>query len=276
MSSVKELIEKFKVYTTQLSTTFKHEEKPEKALRIMSFNVQLWSDCDKNNNINKVFDTIEIVNPDIICFQEALLGRCVTLNILQRNLKKAGYLYFELCNNYGINIIASKYEIASSSILRLNSTVKINRYAMCCSFIINNKKIKIVTTHLDLYDETEEVRLKQIKQIIEEYGTDVILVGDFNSLQRSDYSNEYWNDIVNDDKKRDVTSQTKVTDYLDSVGMVDSYTKLNKNLPVISVWSMRRVDYIFMDKNTKYNVINCFIFPSLASDHMPIVADIVI
>ncbi len=158
--------------------------------------------------------------------------------------------------------------------VKLHQSARVNRYSLYCNIKINNKDIDIVTTHLDVFDETEETRLKQIQEIIDKYGNDIILLGDFNSLQKRDYSEDYWDKITNDDKIRSVISQTKVTDYLKSIKMKDCYTKLHKNEPIISVWSMRRVDYIFMNKKTKYDVINCFIYPSLASDHLPLVVDI--
>lgn len=275
MTSKKTLISQFKSHILNMIQKFKPKDKKKDTIRIATFNIQMWMDCDKNNNTNQVFETIEKINADVICLQEVLSYKNkLSVEMLEKNLKNLGYKYHKMCTSIGINIIASKYEITKSSVLKLHKSPRVNRYALYCNINVNNKNIDIVTTHLDVFDESEEIRLKQITEIIDKYGNEIILLGDFNSLQKCDYTEEYWNKIINDDKKRNVISQTRVSDYLNSVDMVDCYTKINPDEQVISVWSMRRVDYIFMNKKTKYKILDCFLYPSLASDHLPMVVDI--
>lgn len=94
---------------------------------------------------------------------------------------------------------------------------------------LNDKlRIGIFCTHLDHL--SEDVRFEQLKSIeasinqfyCNETGKLFILAGDFNSLKRSDYSEQQWQHIQ---KKRATVGleppQSTVTDYLITQGMLD-------------------------------------------------------
>jgi len=144
--------------------------------------------------------------------------------------------------------------------------MKVNRYAILCRIVLNDKSIDIVLTHLDVYDETEKTRTEQIMKILEKTDNDIIM-GDFNSLRKDDYTDDEINKIIECNKNRDINTVFYVTE---SMALNDFVTdKIN-----MSVWSMRRVDYIYINKNSPYEIINTFTIPTLISDHFPVVSDI--
>jgi endonuclease/exonuclease/phosphatase family metal-dependent hydrolase len=78
----------------------------------------------------------------------------------------------------------------------------------------NNAFLRLLATHLDVYDETEETRTKQMDKLIsiskdrlsKNPGELQIILGDFNALRRSDYTGERWRFLEQHDSRRRVHS----------------------------------------------------------------------
>jgi endonuclease/exonuclease/phosphatase (EEP) superfamily protein YafD len=105
-----------------------------------------------------------------------------------------------------------------------------------------------------------------------QFDKNIILCGDLNSLRRSDYNNEEWQYIVENDKKRNIETIEDVVNIIEHNKFIDSFNYIESQLKV-SVWSNRRVDYIF-GKNI--NFLSCNVCKSHSSDHYPIYADFMI
>ena len=103
---------------------------------------------------------------------------------------------------------------------------------------------------------------------------DVIIMGDFNSLKKDDYTEEEWSHIINSNQKRYIKTMTLVTDLMNENGYTDSFKWTKRGRENVSVWSMKRVDYIYFSKNYPHKVLNSFTIPTLISDHLPVVCDI--
>lgn len=99
-------------------------------------------------------------------------------------------------------------------------------------------------------------------------------MGDLNCLRRNDYNNEKYNIIVELDKQRNIETKTLVTDLIESREFIDSFVKIDKIPPTISVWSCRRIDYVYLGILFPYQVVNSVTVSSSASDHLPIYIDI--
>ncbi len=181
-----------------------------------------------------------------------------------------------MCNpKYGVNVLASKFKILSHSILSLSKDpIKMqSRYALHTDVLINKKKISIVLTHLDIYDETENTRHKQICEILNKWDEIDIIMGDLNSLRKDDYTQDEWSVIKNDDKKRCVIMKHKVTSEIEKK-FTDSFILLDSLPPKVSVWSNRRVDYIYVNNKFDNKLVGSYMYPTLVSDHYPIYIDI--
>lgn len=274
MSSRSQLQENFKNYTIKNTRSF--EDKKDK-IRIMTFNVHDWKDYLNINSINKIFQIITYSNSDVVGINEGFYFSNDTKNKLKEYSKNMGYNYFLECNSkYGINLLLSKHKIESHEIINLGKDPinKTTRYAIKATIQVNNKNINILLAHLDVWDESEETRLKQIKQILSDIDSSYLLLGDFNSLRLKDYSKIEWDVLKNDSELRNITIQHKVTDLIEKHKFVDSFEKINKVSPNVSVWSMRRVDYVYVGNNFPFTITNSNVFPTLVSDHYPIYIDI--
>lgn len=244
------------------------------SIRLLTFNVHMWKDYNNKLKYQEILDLIKNSNADVIGLQEAMLFDKKILERYKQDFEDIGYPYRVICNErYGINMLFSKYKIIKHKIINLGKDAikSVPRYAIIAQLELD-EVIQLVVTHLDVFDETEETRLNQIKKIINNIDDmQTIIMGDFNSLRLKDYSEEEWHNIVMHDKKRDVIPMTKVTDCLKENKFKDGSYKLNKiNM---SVWSMRRVDYIYV-KKLKYKIINYETYPTLISDHYPVYMDI--
>lgn len=246
--------------------------------RIAIWNVHLWKDYLNRNNFDEIINVIKNINADVIGLVEAVFFKKGINKVdFIGKVNEIGYKYIHMCNSiYGINIIISKYKMTNVKILSLTKDPVRNqsRYALLGNVNINNKIIPIVCTHLDVYDSTEECRLHQIKDIIKSTGDDYIIIGDFNSLNKSDYSENEWKIIESADKLINNETHHKVTDYLKANKFYDSFTKSKDIVPKVTVWTLRRVDYMWIGKNFAHKIKKCFVYPTLSSDHFPVIMDI--
>lgn len=265
----------FKLY--EKYTNENNHEFPNKKnnIRIMTFNIHMWKNCRNNLTYHEILKVIQDSNADIVGLQEIMLYNKTIKNTYLEKMKEIGYTYHVICNNTGVNAVFSKYAILYSDVIKLvrDPVANIPRYATHCKIQINNKDLDIVVTHLDVFDESEETRLTQIKHILNNTPTNSIIMGDFNCARKEDYTSEEWEDILKRDKKRNVDTKTNVSDYLKSNSFVD-ISEIVKNKMDMSVWSMRRVDYIYVPIDFKYKISKYETYPSLVSDHYPVYVDI--
>jgi endonuclease/exonuclease/phosphatase family metal-dependent hydrolase len=252
-------------------------EKQVNGVRILTFNVHMWKDYNNKNKYSEILDVIEESGADIVGLQEALLfDKNISLKF-KKDFEKLGYTYQVVCNEkHGINMLFSKREILSTQIIKLkvDPIRKQSRYAILANIKLSNSKtINLVVTHLDVYDESEQTRLDQIKQILDTIPTNSIIMGDLNSLRFKDYNEDEWNKIVMHDRKRGVESKTLLTEYLESNGFIEGAEFCNK-ITNMTVWAMRRVDYIYVHKTFEHTIIGYNTYPTLTSDHYPVYVDL--
>lgn len=258
---------------------FADEVSPKKSntLRISTYNVHDFTDRARKNTFDMIIKNIKLINPDILILEEVYLFRKNSANItkLIDHMKKIGLIYHSF-GSTEINAVFSRYEFKSDEIDLGKDTIKrVNRYAQICNF--EELQLVVVGTHLDVFDETGTIRKNQIIKILnrikietKDNNESVIIAGDFNSLRRDDYADTEWKYLTDNDKLRKVKTIEDVVPIIEKNGYVDSFAMCDKTI-VNSVWSGRRVDYIY-----GYDVIfsDSNIFRNTASDHYPIYADI--
>ena len=153
------------------------------------------------------------------------------------------------------------------------------RYLLSCKSKIKNKTVHLLNTHLDVFDLTENLRYQQTKKILNYINklpkNDIILLGgDFNSIDKEDYSDSFYKNIVSQHPKH-VPKNMRVIKTLKH-SMYD--VKILHNIPImrsvkneITVWAMRRVDYFFINKKIP---VYFYVHTNSASDHYLIYCDI--
>lgn len=270
----KKLCEMFTKYTTEHKHDF--EEKQKNMIRIMTFNVHLWKNIYNKDSTIEILDLLEKSNADIIFLEEALFFKNDFKEKIFKKCNDIGYKYIIAASKqFGINLLLSKYPIIEHSIIILEKSNIDNhyRYAIKAHISINNKILKIVGTHLDVCDETESVRMRQIKKIVNQTDDEFLILGDLNSLRKYDYNKEHLKFITESNELRNVKTLYLVTDFLESCYFKDSFTFMN-DYPMISVWSCRRVDYIYVGNGFNHKIKFSNIYPTLVSDHYPVYCDI--
>ena len=85
---------------------------------------------------------------------------------------------------------------------------------------IGNRIFNILNTHLDAFDNSELSRLKQLNIIINQlskinHNENIILAGDFNSLKLKDYTQDYFNYLLQPPKYIPPLKNIKVIDTIE-------------------------------------------------------------
>lgn len=277
MLSKKNLQKLFKIHTATVQKEKQNFPKKEGKIRIMTFNVHNWQNYEGVNSMDSIFCVIFNSGADVVGINEGLYFGKTTKNKVYEYATLLGYKYIiESNRTYGINLLLSKYPVISHKLIPLGKDpiCNENRYAIKATICVENTNINILLTHLDVWDETEETRLNQTKIIFREIDSSYILMGDLNSLRKADYDKEEWKTMTEESIFRQIEIQHKVTKFIENNKFIDCFIKINKICPKVSVWSMRRVDYIYIGNNFPHNLLNCDIFPTIASDHYPIFIDI--
>lgn len=226
-----------------------------KNIRISSYNVHEWTDCFINTNYINIIKNILDTNSDIVCLQESPMNTRI-IKILRKyypNIYYSNYL-----------AILSKYKILETKkhTLGRDNIFFIQRYCLYSKISYNNKIIHIFNAHLDVYDNTEKTRYEQIKIILNQinkikihFPNDlIILCGDFNSLKRADYSDKYFTDVILDKPKYLPNKFLVIPEIEKNLYDCKSLDKEYKNkTDLITVWTLRKVDYIFINKKINLN-----------------------
>ena len=227
--------------------TIKKRKKKKKLFTIMSFNIKSCSLC----SYNEFSDYIIKKNPDIICLQEVIYDEN-TGNIL-KNLSKYCYYYKFLKtvnkrngSQYGIAII-SKYPFTNYKQSYYDKYAeKRGNQSITVSF--QNKKIKIVNTHLDYKLYTDY----QLQKLFEKYCTENTDNKNIINILCGDFNDSPYNSVIQK--------------YL------HNYHKIDNKPTYVTKRTQMKLDYILVSNNAqkcKYTIDNTDI-----SDHYPIFCNI--
>jgi endonuclease/exonuclease/phosphatase family metal-dependent hydrolase len=247
-------------------------------LRIMTYNVHGFKTKNFKKSFDQIIGIIGQIDPDVLALEEVYIYRpnetCTQQQL--RQMLKQHKLHHGIFSRCGINAVFSKFPFDCSEIdLGKDYVKKIPRNALVCTF----PNLIVVGTHLDVFDESGSLRKQQIKKILDRLRSDdldvlenkqIVITGDFNSLRRSDYTDMEWEELARIDHKRGVTTIVDAVHVLEKSGFKDSFDSCGTSIKV-SVWSNRRVDYIF-GKNVRFSQTSEH--RVTLSDHYPVYADI--
>ena len=263
------------------------QDKPESVIRLATYNVHYWSKPHRHapssiDEYRSIMNVIKEIKADILVLEEVSTA-LVSDEDIEKDLKSLGFQYSYFCEASIIlggsfrNYIVSRYPFVNKQVIKLEKNVE----GRCAVFVTiqlpKNKKITIIGTHLDVYDETEQVRSRQIKEILQFVNSlkveNIIITGDFNSLRRKDYEDAEWKRIETQEQARNVTAVSLVTDILESAGWKTSFEILNTIPPKSTVWPGRTVDHIYLKSNWSYNILGSYVYHDPNSDHIPVLMD---
>jgi len=265
-------------------------------LRVCSFNVHYWLSPDnKIFNLQNMLRDISAIDADVLCLQEAVLpldmkeGTAITskdqwnYDDIIREFIDLGYKDALHCatdnqahageNSFFGNAIFSKYPIIKKYSQNIKKYIQSRCFLACKIDIPKEGIVTVVNTHLDVFDDSENVRYQEIKELMSEVqngefkSDNVIICGDFNSLRRNDYNDKEWKWLSNNNQGHPL--HTKVTDFMEESGFDEVF---GDNFLKYSVWTARRVDYIWYNLSN-FAVDRGNVYYTSDSDHFPIIAD---
>lgn len=222
-------------------------------LKLVSINT--WKcDGDYHRRMDILTEQLKEIAPDIICCQEAFQshdGITDTLKRLSHTLNMSS-CFAPLRNKTrqfsgrptpsasGLGIL-SKFDFSSAQLLAFPDHPKDrDRAAQLATFIIGDKKILLVNTHLTHLKNKSDLRLNQVKTLINEItaynGIDLTLIcGDFNAIPES-----------SEIQYATTHSQTQFLDMLDCFSNAENLDTCPAYLPEqIPPFPPKRIDYIF-------------------------------
>jgi len=308
------------IYSGPLSYIKKHDvERPARSspgdtLKIMTYNIGYLSGMTNNlplertyslfeNNLYRVIDVINHLNPDFIGFQEIDISSSRSYNVNQPDsiAKHCGYSYADISINWDKRYVAFPYWPPSAHFGKMLSAQAIlSRYPIKSSeriafdkpqnnpFFYNafyidrlaeiaviktggGKELVIINVHLEAFDR--DTRIKQagcLLSIYRKFAGDypVLLIGDFNAVPGDEEP------TINYFLQEPNVGEAMLDKYLDTVHRVSTrnirdsstYTSTSEN-PAI------KIDYIFYNKD-RLRLINAFVVreAKTSSDHLPVMA----
>jgi endonuclease/exonuclease/phosphatase family metal-dependent hydrolase len=138
----------------------------------MTWNVDSLSSCF-TKRYDKITETINNEQPDIIAFQEANI-------IFSKELEKKEYNEYYKSSYCGALKTLSKYPIIYQECY-VGITLQF-RPVLITDILVNHANIRVINVHLDSFSYSQKIRIRQLKKLnerIEGY-KNIIYMGDFN------------------------------------------------------------------------------------------------
>lgn len=254
------------------------KNKDSDALRICSYNVHFFRDRITNEDVtDDILYSIKMINPDLLCMQEFPKDK-VLISKIKKEFNFNYHFYCIDSQQYIGNITFSKKKFIDKECVYLPKVNKLGDQRMINKtngkWTKSSDLINLLNIHLEVKDPKNNVRVKQINKVDNlvknEYNQDdkIIILGDFNALP------DYYNKEINNWIERN-TKYHNIEDFIDyntsSVLKNSNFIDATPNIP-FTVWSARRVDYIFV---RGLKVIQSGPVYVYGSDHLPIVADVI-
>jgi endonuclease/exonuclease/phosphatase family metal-dependent hydrolase len=143
--------------------------------------------------------------------------------------------------------------------------------------------VRVINTHLDVYDSTAAERKREIVAILDYYhqaqskqSMPTIIVGDFNPTRKEHtYTSHVWSNLT---QQKPTILRDSITngfwEQLDDANFVSAFEAIYGLNPGFTVWSGKTVDWIMLDglARSEFSMIksSATIFPVPYSDHLPL------
>ncbi len=239
---------------------------PASRLRVMTYNVHSCIGLDQRADVRRIARMIAHYHPDVVCLQELDVGHARSGGLHQAR-QIASLLRFEYHfhsvrevqdQQFG-NAILSRYPLEVVKVGGLPGRGSEARGALWVEVEVAGHRVQILNTHLGL---GAEERALQVKAILgpewlgaREAGVPMVVCGDLNCGPGSP------------------AYRLLSTDFADCQLQVPRHKARNT---WFSNWPLRRLDHIFVSDPlvTRHIHIPTFQLAKVASDHLPLVADI--
>ena len=231
-------------------------------IRVMTYNIHVGVGMDKKLDLARIAGVINAQHPDLVGLQEVDRGVERTQRIDEiaeiARMTKMDYAFaFNLRyqgGQYGVAILSRLPIMATDHRLYKNTREAERRGFIRAEVQVHGRTLNFVTTHLDYqYEDGRVFETEQLLAALKDVKGPLILVGDFNDVPAggayklvSDRFNDAWIDR----------------------GLTDPGYSYPADKPA------KRIDYIFMRRSDAIRTKRAWTVNTLASDHVPVVADL--
>ena len=233
-----------------------------RTLRVMSYNIHVGVGMDKKLDLERIADVIDNEHADLVGLQEVdrFVKRTELRDEILELVKLTGMEYAFAHNldyqggQYGVAIL-SRFPIQKIDHRKYENLREAERRGMLRVEVkVDNRIINFVTTHLDYqYEDGRVFETEQLLKFLQNVRGPLIVVGDFND----ETSGGAYKLMLR--KFADAWSTAKEGE----AGLSYPADKPAK-----------RIDYVFTRKSDRIRATRAWTVNSLASDHLPVVADI--
>src|SRR2546421_5949940 len=233
-----------------------------RTMRVMTYNIHVGIGMDKKLDLPRIAGVINAQHPDLVGLQEVDRGVERTQRIDEiaeiARMTKMDYAFaFNLRyqgGQYGVAIL-SRFPISSFDHRLYKNTREAERRGFIRAEVaINGRTVNFVTTHLDYqYDDGRLFEAEQLLDALKDVKGPLILVGDFNDVPTGGaykLAREQFADA-----------------WIESQAAGDG-------LSYPADKPAKRIDYIFMRRSDSIRTKRAWVVSTLASDHVPVVADL--
>jgi len=237
-------------------------QKPENRVTVMSYNVKYCSAINSTTpDVDAVAAVIKETKPDIVVFQEldrntTRSGKVDQLALLSSKTNMP-YTFYSKAIDYqggesGLGIL-SKYQLSDPKRydlprVDLGPNVYVSyRILQTAIITVNEKKVMIANTHMELTQENRDLQVPEINKILSNSTTPVILGGDFNAIP----DNKTMRTFFDFGFKKTCTTNCRT---------------IPSNNP------NREIDFILYRPEQRFSVESHQVIESQASDHLPIIS----
>lgn len=252
----------FGVQSKPAARNSEHERASSRTLRVMTYNIHVGIGMDKKLDLQRIAAVINAARPELVGLQEVDRGVQRTQRIDEiAELAKLTRMHYAFAFNlayqggqYGVAIL-SRLPITASEQRHFKNLREAERRGFIRTDVsFNRSTITFVTTHLDYqHDDGRLFETQQLLSALQDVKGPLIVVGDFNDIPGG-HSYQLMRNGFDD-----AWIQSRDTD----AGLTYPADKPAK-----------RIDYIFLRSTDRVRVKRAWIVNTLASDHVPVVADL--
>jgi len=231
-------------------------------LRVMTYNIHVGVGMDQKMDLQRIAEVINHEHPDLVGLQEVDRGVRRTQGVDEiAELSKLTNMSYAFAHNldyqggqYGVAIL-SRFPIAAIEHRKFENRREAERRGMLRVEVeVEGSTINFVTTHLDY--QFSDGRVFEVEQLLRDLeGTQgpIIVVGDFNDESAGD-------------------AYELMTTKFEDAWIASKAKEVGFSYPADKL--AKRIDYIFFRSSHGIKVKKAWIVRSLASDHVPVVADL--
>lgn len=268
-----------------------------KNVKIGTFNVYEWHNVQDILNFKEQCRYINSLDCDILGLQEVIIkdNTEYSLSNLKKIFNKYNIfnctfdVYWHQDDGYKFgNLLLIKKSIKiiqSECILFKNKKETEDRSYNKITVKINDEKINIYNTHLEVEGSDSKYRLAQIKEIIKDNKNNkCILIGDLNSFSELDLEflnrETIYNDLMKGNNKKNLNKNligmTKVEETLNKNNFISTTLIIEEKEPITTKYNTRS-DFIYLSENLLQNFYlknNTIDKGNFISDHKSVICDL--